>query len=176
MYPFYCFFIKFLQPHFRKYHMKIKFSPIAYVHNSRKEITDDFWGGIVSEITLVEEFTEDALIGIEEFSHLEIIFYFDKVMPEDIRTSAGHPRGNSNWPETGIFAQRGKNRPNRIGLTVVKLHKREGRKLFVSGLDAISGTPILDIKPVIREFQPVGEIKQPKWAGELMKEYWKRDK
>lgn len=155
--------------------MKIEFTPIAIVQNSRKDITDDFWGGIVSQIILDERFTENALKGIEEFSHLEIVFYFDKVKPEDIRTSAGHPRGNPEWPETGIFAQRGKNRPNRIGLTIVKLQRREGRDLFVTGLDAISGTPILDIKPVIREFLPEGGIEQPKWAGELMKDYWKKD-
>jgi tRNA-Thr(GGU) m(6)t(6)A37 methyltransferase TsaA len=155
--------------------MKIEFSPIGYVHNSRKEITDDFWGGVFSEIALDEKFTEDALKGIEDFSHLEIIFYFNKVNEENIKTTAGHPRGNPLWPETGIFAQRGKNRPNRIGLTIVKLIRREGRTLFVTGLDAIDGTPVLDIKPIIMEFLPDGEIKQPKWAGELMQNYWKKD-
>lgn len=147
--------------------------PIAFVKNSRNEISDDFWGGIISEITLTGDFDESALKGIEEFSHLEIIFYFDRVEDDNIRKSSHHPRNNPAWPETGIFAQRGKNRPNKLGLTIVKLKKAEGKTLFVEGLDAINATPILDIKPVIKEFLPSDDIKQPEWASELMRNYWK---
>lgn len=147
--------------------------PVAFVKNSRDQISDDYWGGIISEITLTDKFSADALTGIEEFSHLEIVFYFDKVDEGKIKSGSDHPRNNKDWPSTGIFAQRGKNRPNRIGLTIVKLVKKEDRTLFVSGLDAIDGTPVLDIKPVIREFLPKEEIKQPDWAGELMQNYWK---
>ena len=89
-----------------------------------------------------------------------------------IETSARHPRNNPNWPKVGIFAQRGKNRPNRLGVTVVKIIKREGTRLTIQGLDAVDGTPVLDIKPVICEFLPRGEVNQPEWAGELMREYW----
>jgi len=155
--------------------MKIELTPIAYVKNNRVEITDDFWGGIISEITLTDDFDESALKGIEEFSHLEIIFYFDKVEGDKIKIGAGHPRNNKNWPETGIFAQRGKNRPNRLGLSLVRLVERKGKSLFIKWLDAIDNTPIIDIKPVIKEFlpEPGEEIKQPSWAGELMKDYWK---
>ncbi len=151
----------------------ITLEPIGTVKNSRKEISDDYWGGLVSQIILGEKFGEDSLKGIEEFSHLEIIFYFDKVSNGKIKSGASHPRSNTAWPETGIFAQRGKNRPNKLGLTIVKLIKREGKALSVSGLDAIDGTPVLDIKPVIKEFLPVDEIKQPEWAAELMMDYWK---
>jgi len=149
--------------------------PIAFVKNSRKEISDDYWGGIISEITLTDEFDESALKGIEEFSHLEIIFYLDKVESDKIKTGAHHPRNNPNWPEVGIFAQRGKNRPNKLGLSLVRLIELKGKTLFVKWLDAIDGTPVLDIKPVIREFQlePGEEIMQPKWANELMADYWK---
>ena len=84
----------------------------------------------------------------------------------------GHPRGNKNWPEVGIFAQRKKDRPNAMGLTVVELVKREGNTITVKYLDAIDGTPILDIKPVMKEFLPGKEIKQPEWSIELMKDYW----
>ncbi|MFN3492293.1 MAG: TrmO family methyltransferase, partial [Anaerolineales bacterium] len=77
-------------------------------------------------------------------------------------------------PQVGIFAQRGKNRPNRIGSTIVRIMKREGRQLHVKGLDAIDGTPILDIKPAMKEFLPREEIKQPEWASELMKNYWEK--
>lgn len=154
--------------------MKIEFSPIAYVHNSRKEVSDDFWGDITSEIKLEDGYDEDSFKGIEDFSHLEIVFYLNEAKSENIRAGARHPRENPEWPETGIFAQRGKNRPNRIGLTIVKLLKHEGKLLFVSGLDAIDGTPVLDIKPVLREYLPEGEIRQPKWTSELMKNYWKK--
>ena len=73
----------------------------------------------------------------------------------------------------GIYAQRKRDRPNAIGITIAELVKREGNKIWVKYLDAIDGTPILDIKPVMKEFLPTKEIKQPKWSVELMKEYWK---
>lgn len=152
--------------------MEIKLTPIAYVSNSRKEIEDDNWGNIISEITLADHLTEQAIQGIDEFSHLEIIFYFDKIDDSKIETGLRHPRNNKNWPQVGILAQRGKNRPNKLGLTTVKLKEKHGKVLTVSGLDAIDGTPILDIKPVVKEYLPKDEIKQPKWVSELMQNYW----
>jgi len=154
----------------------IKLNPIAYVKNSRTEISDDYWGGIISEITLTEDYDESAFKGIEEFSHLEIIFYFDKAENDKIKTGSHHPRNNTNWPEVGIFAQRGKNRPNQLGLSLVRLIERKEKSLFVKLLDATDGTPVLDIKPVIKEFlpEPGEEIKQPDWAEELMQNYWKQ--
>ncbi len=146
--------------------------PIGFVRNSRKDIGDDNWSGIVSEIILDEWMEEESLLGIEEFSHAEVVFYFHKVADEKIVASARHPRNNPAWPKVGIFAQRGKNRPNRIGLTVVKILRREGRALVVENLDAIDGTPVLDIKPVMAEFLPQESIRQPEWSKELMREYW----
>lgn len=86
------------------YPVEIKLEAIGFVRNSRKEISDDFWGGIRSEITLADKFTEDALKGIEEFSHLEIIFYFDKIDPEKIKLGSSHPRNNKAWPSVGTDA------------------------------------------------------------------------
>lgn len=150
----------------------INLSPIAFVKNIRAEIQDDHWGDVVSVIELDSAFSEEALFQIESFSHAEIVFYFHLVDENKIETGARHPRNNESWPRVGIFAQRGKNRPNRLGVTTVKILKREGRQLFVQGLDAIDGTPVLDIKPVIKEFLPREEIRQPVWATELMKNYW----
>ena len=150
----------------------INLSPIAFVKNIRAEIQDDHWGDVVSIIELDSAFSEEALFQIESFSHAEIVFYFHLVNDDKIETGARHPRNNESWPKVGIFAQRGKNRPNRLGVTTVKILKREGRQLFVQGLDAIDGTPVLDIKPVIKEFLPREEIRQPVWATELMKNYW----
>jgi tRNA-Thr(GGU) m(6)t(6)A37 methyltransferase TsaA len=150
----------------------ITLSPIGVVKSSRRVVEDDHWGEIASEIKLDSSFTEEALYQIEEFSHAEIIYYFHLVEDGKIETSARHPRNNKDWPKVGIFAQRGKNRPNRLGATIVKIIKREGTRLFVQGLDAIDGTPVLDIKPVMKEFLPREDIRQPGWSTELMKNYW----
>jgi len=152
----------------------IHLQPIGIVKNSRVEIEDDNWGGIVSEIVLDTLFGEDSLQGLEDFSHAEIIFYFDKVEEQKIVTSARHPRNNPQWPRIGIFAQRGKNRPNRLGLALVKIVRRGGRSLYVENLDAIDGTPVLDIKPAMVEFLPQEPIRQPDWTKELMRDYWNK--
>lgn len=142
------------------------------MENLRTFPKDDHWGDVISEIKLAEGIHPDALKGIEEFSHLDIIFYFHQVKEEHIQYKARRPRNNKNYPETGIFAQRGKNRPNRLGATVVTLLEKSGSKLVVKGLDAIDGTPVIDIKPVMKEFLPKGQIIQPKWSEDWMKVYW----
>ena len=152
--------------------MEITFRPIATVKNSRLVPTDDFWGGIISEIELSDNIPTEAFDGISEFSHLEVIYYFNKIEPQDIVFS-GHPRGNPEYPLVGIFGQRKKDRPNGIGLCTVELLEHCGRTIKVKNFDAIAGTPVLDIKPVFKEFQPKGEIRQPEWVSDLMKNYWK---
>lgn len=151
--------------------MNIVLTPVAIVKNSRKEPIDDHWSEIISEIELLPGTATEVFDGIEQFSHLEIIYYFDKVEEKDIVFS-GRPRGNPAYPLTGIFAQRKKDRPNKIGLCTVELLQHESRTIKVRNLDAIDATFILDIKPVFKEFQPVGEIKQPVWVSDLMKNYW----
>lgn len=166
---------------------------IATVRNSRREPGDDFWGATISEIVLAEGVPEGAFVGIESFSHLEIIYYFNQVGEGKPQVGEGkpqvgegkpqvgvakpawsrRPRGNPAWPEMGIFAQRNKDRPNSIGLTTVELLEHNGRVIKVRWLDAIDGTPVLDIKPVFREFMPKGDTRQPEWVGELTKDYWK---
>jgi len=152
--------------------MQITLHPIATVTNKRPTPTDDFWGDTISVITLLPHIPEEAFKGIEAFSHLEIIYYFDKADPAKIVYS-GNPRGNPAWPEMGIFAQRKKDRPNQLGLCTVELMGHTGRTIKVKYLDAIDGTPVLDIKPVFKEFEGKGDIKQPQWSVELMKDYWK---
>ena len=151
----------------------IGIEPIGFVRNTRGEAIDDFWGGVLSEIVLDDRFGADALDGIEEFSHVEIIFHFHTVDEAKILSGARHPRNNPDWPAVGIFAQRGKNRPNRLGLTNARVVERRGNRLVVAGLDAIDGTPIVDIKPVMQEFLPREAVRQPAWATELMADYWK---
>ena len=152
--------------------MEIRVKPVATVKNSRKTPSDDFWGEIISEVELCDHIPDEAFEGISAFSHLEIIYFFDKVKPSDIVFS-GRPRGNPGYPVTGIFAQRKKDRPNTLGLCTVELLEHKGRTLKVKYLDAIDGTPVLDIKPVFKEYKMEGNIRQPSWVSELMKNYWK---
>lgn len=151
--------------------MKIELSPIATVKNSRTTTIDDNWENIISEIVLADNIPTEAFSSISDFSHLEIIYYFDKVENKNIIFS-GHPRENPKYPSVGIFGQRKKDRPNRIGICAVQLIEHNGRTIKVKYLDAIDGTPILDIKPVFKEYQPKGKIKQPGWVTDLMKNYW----
>jgi tRNA-Thr(GGU) m(6)t(6)A37 methyltransferase TsaA len=145
---------------------------IGVVRAARERAEDDYWGGEKAELVLDARFDADALIGLASFSHVEVLFIFHQVPPEKIVSGARHPRNNPAWPAVGIFAQRGKNRPNRIGSTICRVLTVEGRVLTVSELDAIDGTPIIDIKPVLREFLPREETVQPTWATELMAQYW----
>ena len=147
-------------------------SPVAHVRGGRAAPEDDHWGGERAVIRLEETFPQDALSGLGAFSHAEIVFQFHLAPDAKIETGARRPRGNPDWPLVGIFAQRGKNRPNRIGVTVCRIVSVSGREIAVEGLDAIDGTPVLDIKPVMREFLPRGDIRQPDWSRELMKDYW----
>lgn len=151
--------------------MDIIVTPVAYVKSVRTEPVDDSWADIIAEIELASHIPDEALGNISGFSHLEIIYHFDQVAGDDI-VFAGRPRGNPKYPYTGIFGQRKKDRPNAIGLCTVELLEHTGRTLTVKYLDAIDGTPILDIKPVFREFQPKGDIKQPAWVADLMRNYW----
>jgi tRNA (adenine37-N6)-methyltransferase len=155
---------------------EIKLTPIARVHNARLTTEDDDWGGLVSEVVLEASLPEESLDGLEAFSHAEIIFHFHLVEESQIVLGARHPRENPDWPKVGIFAQRGRVRPNRLGLTVVRILRREGRSLFVEGLDAVDGTPVLDIKPVMNEFAPRGPVRQPDWSHYVMKDYWNLQK
>ena len=153
--------------------MQYSIKPIAFVNNTRKDILDDNWGSVISTIELEGNINEASLKGINEFSHLEIIYLFNKVSDDKIQYEARHPRNNKDYPEVGIFAQRGKNRPNKLGVTIVELIEQKQRILIVKGLDALDGTPIIDIKPVMKEFLPKEEVRQPEWSISLMKNYWK---
>ena len=152
---------------------EVTFTPIGHVRGGRKEATKDGWGNNRSRIELDgARFKPDALLGIEELSHIEVIFYFHVHADEPTETGARHPRDRLDWPKVGIFAQRGRMRPNRIGLSTCRVVKAEGLSIEVEGLDAVDGTPVLDIKPVWKGNEPRGEIREPRWAQEIMSKYW----
>ena len=152
----------------------ITIEPIGTVRSARTDLADDDWDRITARIELSPDIDPESLRGIEEFSHVEVIFHFDRVVESQIERRSRHPRGNSEWPRVGIFAQRGSRRPNRLGATIAKVVGLEGRTLRVEGLDAVDGTPVLDIKPVMTEFLPRGDLRQPVWSVELMRDYWRR--
>jgi len=147
--------------------------PVGFVRVGRDTAIDDHWDREDARIELdPAQFATDATAGLAGFSHIEVIFLFDRVPDSEIETGTRHPRGRTDWPEVGIFAQRGKGRPNRLGLTVCSLIKVDGLTLHVRGLDAIDATPVLDIKPWMSGFAPRGSIREPQWAKEIMREYW----
>lgn len=147
--------------------------PIGRVSSPRIDVIDDDWGPIESVIKLdPDQFTEDVTAGLDDFSHIDVVFHFDQVDEAKINPGSRHPRGREDWPLVGIFAQRAKARPNRLGVTTCDLVSVDGLRVTVRGLDAIHDTPVLDIKPHVVEFQARGEVRQPEWMAELMQHYW----
>ena len=148
-------------------------TPIGSVRSDRDTPRDDHWGGEVSRIRLdLDVVDADAVLGLDSFSHIEVIYVFDRVDPATVESGSRTPRGNDAWPRVGILAQRGKRRPNRIGVTMCEIIQIDGHEVVVRGLDAIDGTPVLDIKPVMHGFLPRSEIREPEWAREIMTNYW----
>ena len=147
---------------------------LGEIRAPRTEVIDDFWGNTISTIELDGSlFTSEAVQGLSDFSHLLVVYYLDKVADEKVLWSAGHPRGNRDWPKVGIFAQRKKDRPNKIGVSICELLEVNGLTLKVKALDAIDRTPVLDIKPHVKEFNPKSDkVRQPAWMTELMKNYY----
>jgi len=147
-------------------------TPIGLVVGGRTEPFDDDWDAVTAAIHLDDRFPPEALVGLDAFSHLEVLYRFHLVEEGRVNVGARHPRENPDWPLVGIFAQRGKDRPNRLGISICRIEGVGGREIRVRGLDAVDGTPVLDLKPVMREFLPRGELRQPPWSTELMSGYW----
>lgn len=152
--------------------MQITLTAVATVHAPRAVAEDDRWGAVESRIELLPPFGPDAIEGLAAFSHLEVVYHFDQVAADSVNTGARHPRGNPAWPKVGIFAQRARRRPNRIGVSVCQILAVDGRSIRVRGLDAIDGSPVLDLKPVMAEFLPRGAVTQPEWSRALMAGYF----
>jgi tRNA-Thr(GGU) m(6)t(6)A37 methyltransferase TsaA len=153
--------------------VKIELEPIGIVRSTRDEAIDDRWDEVRSRIELdAARFTPEALAGLDTFSHLVVVYAFHKTDPAKTEFKARYPRGNTAWPKVGIFAQRGKDRPNHLGVSACAIHSVQGLMVEVRGLDAIDGTPVLDLKPYMLGFEPRGSIREPDWAREIMKEYW----
>ncbi len=154
----------------------IEIQPIGVVRSPvDSPARDENWGGVLSTIELdAGMLGPRATAGLEEFSHIVVVFHFHKVDVDRVESGARHPKGRKDWPEVGILAQRAKARPNRLGVSTCRLVKVIGLRLTLLDLDAIEGTPVIDVKPYMVEFGPQGEVRQPTWATELMSTYFSK--
>ncbi|XVU29169.1 SAM-dependent methyltransferase [Actinoplanes sp. CA-054009] len=153
--------------------VNFEITPIGVVHNERTDVQhSDHWGAVRSTIVVDERFGDACLQGLELFSHVEVLFVFDQLEElDDYRTPRPY-RGRTDLPPVGIFTSRGPRRPNRIGVTTCAIESVSGRELTVVGLDAVTGTPVVDLKPAMKEFTPA-DVKQPDFVTELMSQYFK---
>lgn len=129
------------------------------------------WGNVISEIHLESEYAE-GLLRLEEYSHAIIVFFMDQFESSETKVMRKKPRDREDMPETGVFAQRTKYRPNPIGISVVKIIEIQDTIMKVQGLDANNNTPVLDIKPYITEFDTRNNVVVPEWMKNLMENYY----
>jgi tRNA-Thr(GGU) m(6)t(6)A37 methyltransferase TsaA len=137
---------------------------IGTVRNEIKTPILQGWSKVVSDLVLEERYT-DGLDGIEDFSHVVVIFWMDQAGP--VKSLKGHVQSREDLPIAGLFARRGPSRPNPIGITAVSLLSRKKNVLRVQGVDAMDGTPILDIKPYTPAFDSVENPRIPEWCKQV---------
>lgn len=146
---------------------------LAHVVGGRTEPTDDYWGGVRSIIRIDHtRFETDAVAGLDAFSHLEIVFRFHLTDPTDLSLGAHRARDNPDWPAVGIFGHRNMRRLNWLGVSRCRLLEVAGLDLHVEELDAVDGTPVLDIKPWFAEFGPRGDVRQDAWSSKMLTDYF----
>jgi tRNA-Thr(GGU) m(6)t(6)A37 methyltransferase TsaA len=140
--------------------------PIGYVKNDITQTPSqrNWQLELISDLVIDHKWIE-GLEGLEEYSHIIILFWFHKVKDNEVILKI-HPMHRMDLPVTGFFATRTYNRPNRIGETVVKLIERRGNIVRVKGLDALDGTPVLDIKPYLRNGDFIPDARGPIWTHE----------
>jgi len=144
---------------------------IGYIESPIKQQTDERWGEVESRVVLLRAYVA-GLKGIEQFSHALIITYLHKARFDPSRDLIRRPRGLADMPEVGIFAQRAKDRPNPLGITAVSIAGLERGALVVRGLDAIDGTPVIDVKPYYPAYDRLQDATVPEWVDRLMKDYF----
>jgi tRNA (Thr-GGU) A37 N-methylase len=145
---------------------------IGVVRSTRSELLDDHWDSETTVIELESDVPDDAIKELDKFSHAEVIFLADQASDVPPAAWVRRPRGNPEWPEVGIFAQRNKDRPNRLLVSVAQIAAVNGRTISLIGLDAVDGTPVLDIKPVFPWGAARGQLWAPQWVNELGEHYF----
>jgi tRNA (adenine37-N6)-methyltransferase len=144
---------------------------IGRVESPVQDTVDCDWGRVESRIVLAPQY-RPGLRGLDDFSHVVVVTYLHLAAFDADRHLVRRPRGLATMPELGIFAQRAKDRPNPLGITVVRLLGVASYGVTVQGLDAIDGTPVLDLKPYFAEFDAAPGARVPGWVQELMKGYF----
>lgn len=142
----------------------ITIKPLGKAKNSVGKPTVPGWNDIVTEIVIDKKYAQ-GLDGIEEYSHVIVVYWMDKEKECHLKH---YPQGREDVPFVGIFACRCPQRPNRIAISTVELLSRKGNRLQVKGLDIVSGTPILDIKPYTPQYDKVEKAKVPDWVSKLV--------
>ena len=137
--------------------------PVGQVRNGINEKMQRGWSRVESELVIDPGLT-DLLDGLQNFSHIIVLYWMHKSAGQF--TARVHPRGISDVPLTGVFATRAPHRPNAFGMAVSELLERRDNELTVRGLDAINGTPIIDIKPYLPK-DVIPEAKHPDWVSRL---------
>ena len=150
--------------------MKLEMEPVGFVKNEITDRKDTSWGNNVSTIVLEEPYVS-GLKGLEAFSHAIILFRLDQARYDREKHLQRRPQNREDMPLVGIFAQRGKDRPNRIGMTAVEILAVTEDSLTVRGLDAVDGTPVLDIKPYYPAYDQ-RDARVPEWVDRLMQHYF----
>ncbi|MCL1826303.1 MAG: tRNA (N6-threonylcarbamoyladenosine(37)-N6)-methyltransferase TrmO [Betaproteobacteria bacterium] len=145
--------------------------PIGTVYSPVLSRTDENWGSIEAEIHVKPDFAP-ALQGLEDFSHAIILTWLHQATFDLQRDLIRHPRGRKDLPKVGIFAQRAKNRPNPIGVSVVEILNCDTNILRVKRLDAIHGTPVIDIKPYYATYDRIESPVAPLWVNDVMTDYF----
>lgn len=152
--------------------MEICFKPIGVIHTESSDLEVREKGSEAGTVEIFPDFAA-ALDGIDGYSHLFVLVYFDRLRPEQIGPLKVKPRGLvrrgfklEDLPELGVFALDSPTRPNPIGLTLVRLLRRDGRRLHVEGLDFFDNTPVLDIKGYRNQYR-AEEFAVPDWFRKL---------
>lgn len=149
-----------------------RFEAIGVVRSNRTEMSAGNWADVESRIEL-DPLYAPGLSGLAEFSHVVVVFHLDRIPPFDpAKQIARNPRGMEDLAPVGVFAQRTKFRPNPIGVTAVELVAVDGRGITVRGLDALDGTPVLDIKPYIPAFERKDKVRMPPWVDRMLDGYF----
>jgi tRNA-Thr(GGU) m(6)t(6)A37 methyltransferase TsaA len=144
---------------------------IGTVRNGRDDADDRGWGSLVSTIELLPEFAA-GLEGLESFTHCLVLFFMHHDPDREALVLRRRPRGRADMPLLGVFAQRARMRPNRAGITAVEIVRVEPGRLVVRGLDALDGTPVLDVKPYVPVFDRRDGARVPEWMDRLMEGYF----
>jgi len=151
--------------------LQINLKPIGYVINDVENKKDVSWGKDISKILLEKDYY-GGLSGLNDFSHVTILYYLDKAKFDINKHLQRRPQNRNDMPVVGIFSQRGKDRPNQIGMTSVEIVTVTNDTLIVKGLDAIDGTAILDIKPYYPIYDCREDAVVPEWVNILMEKYF----